>query len=285
MSATPESDDSGTFAKGDAADLADDPAVCWEANAETWTKQTRAGYDVYRDHLNTPAFLRLLPPVRGLSGLDIGCGEGNNTRAVARLGARMTALDISPTFIRHAMAKELEEPLGIDYHEGDARQLPFADAGFDFVVAFMSMMDVGDPKAALAEAARVLRPGGFFQFSILHPCFMPPTRKVLRDETGTAYAIRVADYFKVGPWVDTWWFGAVKAEDRKNVPPFRVPYTHLTLSGWLDALTAAGFTLRKLGEPTADAETARRVPEVADTQIAPIFLHFQATLDWDVYKK
>ncbi len=285
MSADPEANAEGEAPRDADAGRSDDPAVCWEENAETWTMQTRAGYDVYRDHLNTPAFLRLLPPVRGLSGLDIGCGEGNNTRAVARQGARMTALDISPTFIRHARAKELEEPLGIEYHEGDARKLPFADGSFDFAVAFMSMMDVGDPQAALAEAARVLRPGGFFQFSILHPCFMPPTRKVLRDEAGVAYAIRVADYFKVGPWVDTWWFGRVKEGDRKKVRPFRVPYTHLTLSGWLEALTSTGFTLRKLGEPTADDETARRAPEVADTQIAPIFLHFQATLDWDVNKK
>ncbi len=50
----------------------------------------RAGYDVFRDHLNTPAFFALLPDVAGLSGLDIGCGEGHNTRLLARRGARVT---------------------------------------------------------------------------------------------------------------------------------------------------------------------------------------------------
>ncbi len=40
----------------------------------------RAGYDFYRDQFNTPAFLDLLPEVRGLHGLDVGCGEGYNTR-------------------------------------------------------------------------------------------------------------------------------------------------------------------------------------------------------------
>jgi hypothetical protein len=44
----------------------------WEANAETWTRHARAGYDIYRDGLNTPAFLDMLPPVGGLCGLDIG---------------------------------------------------------------------------------------------------------------------------------------------------------------------------------------------------------------------
>ena len=69
----------------------------WEANAEAWTQQSRAGFDIYRDALNTPAFLTMLPPVKGLSGLDVGCGEGSNTRLLARLGARMQAVDIAPT--------------------------------------------------------------------------------------------------------------------------------------------------------------------------------------------
>ena len=48
-----------------------------------WTQLSRAGYDTYRDHLNTPAFLQMLPEVNGLTGLDIGCGEGSNTRELA----------------------------------------------------------------------------------------------------------------------------------------------------------------------------------------------------------
>jgi trans-aconitate methyltransferase len=56
----------------------------WNANADAWTKLSRAGYDVYRDYLNTPAFFTMLPDVDGLSGLDIGCGEGHNTRLLAR---------------------------------------------------------------------------------------------------------------------------------------------------------------------------------------------------------
>jgi 2-polyprenyl-3-methyl-5-hydroxy-6-metoxy-1,4-benzoquinol methylase len=71
----------------------------WEENAEAWTALSRAGYDVFRDYLNTPAFMEMLPSVDRLAGLDIGCGEGTNTRTVAESGARMTAIDIAPTFI------------------------------------------------------------------------------------------------------------------------------------------------------------------------------------------
>src|SRR3954454_17579164 len=92
----------------------------WNANAETWTKLARAGYDVYRDYLNTPAFFALLPEVAGLSGLDIGCGEGHNTRLLARRGARMTAIDIAEAFVAHAREAEADEPLGIDYRVASA---------------------------------------------------------------------------------------------------------------------------------------------------------------------
>jgi 2-polyprenyl-3-methyl-5-hydroxy-6-metoxy-1,4-benzoquinol methylase len=112
-------------------------AAYWEANAQAWTRQIRAGYDVYRDALNMPAFLSMLPPVEGLFGLDLGCGEGSGTRAVARLGAHMNGIDIAPTLIHHAQAAEAANPAGIAYRLVYATALPFADGRFDFATAFM----------------------------------------------------------------------------------------------------------------------------------------------------
>jgi hypothetical protein len=60
-----------------------DVARVWEANADAWTRHSRAGSDIYRDGLNTPAFLAALPPVKGLNGLDIGCGEPHQSSRVA----------------------------------------------------------------------------------------------------------------------------------------------------------------------------------------------------------
>src|SRR5262249_34087780 len=119
-----------------------------------WTRYSRAGFDIYRDALNTPAFLAMLPPVAGLQGLDIGCGEGTNTRAVARLGARMQGVDIAPTFVRHAREMEAADPLGIVFGAGDGTDLPFEAARFDFATAFMCLMDMADQAKALTEAAR-----------------------------------------------------------------------------------------------------------------------------------
>jgi SAM-dependent methyltransferase len=254
-----------------------DVAAHWEANAETWSRQARAGLDVYRDALNTPAFLAMLPPVAGLEGLDLGCGEGANTRRLAERGARMRAIDIAPTFIRHAREAEAAAPLGIGFEVGDGMALPFADASFDFATAFMSLMDMPDPGRALREAQRVLRPGGFLQFSILHPCFVPPHRQVLRRDDGTARAIEVAGYFdETHGQVEAWWFPTLSPEERERVAPFRVPLFHRTLSHWVAMIGAAGLVIEQFGEPSASPELAQAVPAVADTRVAGLFLHIRA---------
>lgn len=249
-------------------------AAYWEGNAEAWTQHSRAGYDVYRDALNTPAFLAMLPPIAGQEGIDIGCGEGSNTRKLAGHGARMRAVDIAPTFIAHAKAKEDEAPLGITYQVGDGMALPFPDASFDFATSFMALMDMPDQDLALREVARILRPGGFFQFSILHPCFVPPYRRNVRDASGKVTTLELGRYFdETDGDVETWWFSTVPPEEREKVPPFQVPRFHRTLSAWVDFVVGAGLMLEKLGEPRATVEVAEAEPVVADTRVAPIFLH------------
>src|SRR5690349_2915637 len=119
-----------------------DVARYWESNAEAWTRLARQGWDVYRDALNTPAFLELLPDVSGLTGLDIGCGEGHNTRLLAHRAGRMCGIDIAPTFIAHAQQSEAADPLGIRYAVASAYELPFASATFDFLTGLMSFMDL-----------------------------------------------------------------------------------------------------------------------------------------------
>lgn len=249
----------------------------WESNAETWTRHSRAGFDVYRDKLNTPTFLQMLPPIAGLRGLDIGCGEGTNTRHLAQTGAKMSAIDIAPTFIAHARAAEHDDPLGIDFQIGSATALPFLDHAFDFVTAFMCLMDMPDQDVVLAEVQRVLKPNGFLQFSILHPCFTAPKRKVLRGPDGAVSGIEVGDYFATNHGsVDTWSFSTPPDDERRGIAPFHIPRFNQTLSGWVRLICQAGLIIEEFGEPRASETLVREVPRLADTRIAPTFLHIRA---------
>ncbi len=246
----------------------------WNGNADAWTQLARAGYDVYRDYLNTPAFFELLPDVRGLAGLDIGCGEGHNTRRLARRGARVTAVDIAAAFIAHARAAEAAEPLGIAYLEASACALPFPAGTFDCAIATMSLMDVPETARALAEAHRVLRPGGFLQFSICHPCYDTPHRRNLRNEQGRTYAIEVGDYYhRLDGRVTEWLFGAAPRELKAQLPKFRTPCFHRTLSEWVNTLLDVGFVLEHLAEPRPSDATVALCPAMQDAQVVSYFLH------------
>ncbi|MEW5825913.1 MAG: class I SAM-dependent methyltransferase [Candidatus Bipolaricaulota bacterium] len=248
----------------------------WNENAETWTRLARAGYDVYRDRLNTPAFLAMLPDVGGLHGIDVGCGEGHNTRLVAQRGARLVAIDISEVFIRHAREAEEREPLGIDYRVASALDLPFGDAAFDFATAFMSLMDMPNVEKAVAETYRVLRSGGFLQFSILHPLLDMPHHRNLRDERGKTYAYEVGGYFdKLDGKVEEWTFSAAPDEVRRTVPKFRVARFNRPLCEWLNLLLDVGFTIERMGEPCPSDDMVARAPHLQDAQVIPYFLHIR----------
>jgi ubiquinone/menaquinone biosynthesis C-methylase UbiE len=246
----------------------------WNESAESWVKLARAGYDIYRDHLNTPAFFTMLPNVRDLLGLDIGCGEGHNTRLMAKRGARVSAIDISEVFIRHAQDTEKEAPLGIDYQVASAVDLPFAEGTFDFAAAFMSLMDVPETERALVEAHRVLKPRGFLQFSIAHPCFDTPHRRNLRDANHRTYAIEVGDYFAGSDGqIDEWLFKTTPAHVKQGMRKFRLPRFRRTLSYWLNLLIKTGFQLERVEEPRPSDETVAAWPGLQDAQVVSYFLH------------
>ena len=90
----------------------EDVARYWDDNAAAWAEQVRRGADVAREWLNNPAFLAFIGDLRGRRVLDMGCGEGYNTRILARGGASMTGVDLSERMIALAQDDERRHPLG-----------------------------------------------------------------------------------------------------------------------------------------------------------------------------
>jgi SAM-dependent methyltransferase len=97
-------------------------------------------------------------PLDGTRVLEVGCGTGAVTRDLAARPGVAEAIGVDPSPVLLARARELGG--GVSYVEGDGRGLPLEDASVDLVVLHTTLCHIPGPERALAEASRVLRPGG-----------------------------------------------------------------------------------------------------------------------------
>ena len=118
----------------------------------------------------TAAQLVKFARVRAADGvLDVACGTGVVAVTAARLGARVTGLDLTPELLERARENAKTANVSIDFHEGDVEKLPFDNAEFDVVLSQYGHMFAPRPEIAIAEMLRVLRPGGTIAFSTWPP--------------------------------------------------------------------------------------------------------------------
>jgi ubiquinone/menaquinone biosynthesis C-methylase UbiE len=93
--------------------------------------------------------------------LEIAPGPGYLAIELAKLGPfHITGLDISHSFVRIAQENAAQAGANVAFRHGDAAAMPFADGSFDYVVCRAAFKNFGDPRGALAEMHRVLKPGG-----------------------------------------------------------------------------------------------------------------------------
>jgi ubiquinone/menaquinone biosynthesis C-methylase UbiE len=96
----------------------------------------------------------------GWQVLDVATGSGNAALAAARLGAVAVGIDYVPPLLERGRERAAAEDLDVEFVEGDAESLPFADASFDAVTSVFGAMFAPDHARAAAELLRVCRPGG-----------------------------------------------------------------------------------------------------------------------------
>ena len=122
--------------------------------------------------LSDPVLAELAGEVAGRDVLSLACGQGQDARLLAGLGATVTGVDLSTEMLRYARQHEAANPRGITYVQGDAQDLAaFADRSFDGVVCHMALMDIPALEPTIGSVSRVLRDEGWFVFSIVHPCY------------------------------------------------------------------------------------------------------------------
>lgn len=140
----------------------------------------------------------LLGDVRGRRVVEVGAGAAQGSRWLVGAGAHVVATDVSAGML--AQAARLNRATGVDVPlvQADARRLPLGDASVDVVfTAYGAIPFVPDARAVHAEAARVLRPGGRWVFSLSHP-----VRWAFPDDPGPRGLTADRSYFDRTPYVE-----------------------------------------------------------------------------------
>jgi SAM-dependent methyltransferase len=122
--------------------------------------------------ITTPCAAKLVKRAGVRAGqrvLDVACGTGVVSVSAARLGARVTGLDLTPELLARARENARIASVEVDWHEGDVENLPFGDAAFDVVLSEFGHIFAPRPEVAIAEMLRVLKPGGTIAFSTWPP--------------------------------------------------------------------------------------------------------------------
>jgi 2-polyprenyl-3-methyl-5-hydroxy-6-metoxy-1,4-benzoquinol methylase len=217
----------------------------WDKVASKWSGRYSEYGDINRQYVIDPALFRIMGPVKGLSVLDAGCGNGYFCRLLAKKGANVYGIELSKRFVEFAKQKERQDPLGIRYYSGTICDLAmFQDEAFHLVISNLVLMDLPNFDKAIKEIHRVLDKEGRLIFSIMHPCFSSaPVRGWVRKPEDSN---RKEDwmYWKVDRYFDRsmeiWRFYA----DWPALYSF-----HRPLSDYVNALTANGFAIAGFEEP------------------------------------
>lgn len=220
----------------------------WRESAAAWIADIDNRSDFSREFvLDAPMMER----VRGRGferALDVGCGEGRFCRMMQEAGLRTVGIDPTDALIAQA---RLRDPQG-DYRIGRAEKLDFPDDAFDLVVSYLTLIDIPDAAAAIAEMTRALRPGGTLLIANLTGFSTASATGWSQDANGQLRFCIDGYLEERAAWVE--WRGV------------RVRNWHRPLSAYMRLLLAQGLILRAFDEPSPGggppdvADRYRRVP-------------------------
>jgi SAM-dependent methyltransferase len=218
----------------------------WDDEADDWIRFSGEA-DVFAWRFNLPAFLELVPPPGRLT-VDVGCGEGRVARILTKAGHAVKGIDGSPALVEAARAGDPP----VDAEVADAAGLPLPHGSADLVVSFMTLQSVEDLDGAIAEAARVLSPGGRLVAAIVHPM-----------NTGAGADSYFAEQHL--PYVHERDGAHIVLHDM-----------HRPLSAYFAALSGAGFVTDDVREPVPGPDLLGVRPDAERWTRTPCFLHLAA---------
>lgn len=214
----------------------------WDSDAQAYHDEHGAYLGVDRrggDFVWCPenlheADIGLLGDVEGRTVLEIGCGSAPCSRWLAAHGAHPVGVDLSHAMLAHGVAAMTDDDRPVPLVQATAEHLPFADESFDLVCsAFGAVPFVSDSARVMAEAARVVRPGGRWVFAVNHPM-----RWMFPDDPGPAGLTVAIPYFNRTPYVERDEDGEISYVEH-----------HRTMGDRVREIRAAGLIIDDVVEP------------------------------------
>ena len=182
--------------------------------------------------------------------LDVGCGEGQISRAVGAIG-------VDPVEAQLAVAHERGGP---GYTRAVAGALPFHDGAFEAAIACLVFEHIDDAQGAIDEVSRVLQTGGRFLFFLNHPLLQTPGSGWIDDH------ILEEQYWRIGPYLTP---DTTLEEVDKDV---FLPFVHRPLSHYVNMLANAGLLITHMDEPAPPPGFIARAPEYLEAATVPRLL-------------
>ena len=205
-----------------------------------------------------PALRAMLPDVRGLRVVDLGCGFGWFCRWAREQGAaEVLGIDLSEKMLARARAETSDVAIG--YLQADLSTLALEKARFDLAYSSLAIHYLADVTRFFAEVHAALTPGGHFIFSTEHPIFMAPRNPAWASDADGRPIWPLDNYFAEGERTTEWFTPGV------------VKY-HRTIGTTLNALIRAGFAIRHVEEFVPTSEQIAAQPEFAKERERPMFL-------------
>lgn len=210
----------------------------WDADAPNWVapgeRLWRADTPEWGNWGNPDATVTLLPEdMTGLDAIELGCGTAYVSGWMAKRGAKVTAIDVSPAQLQTARRLAEEHRADITVLEGNAEDTGLPDASFDFAISEYGAAIWCPPDKWLPEAWRLLRPGGRLVFLGNHPMVI-----LCSPLDGSP-----CDRTLHRPYRDMWGADWTTVEFEPSGVCF-----NLTTSGWMDLFAKIGFTVTRYQE-------------------------------------
>ena len=232
----------------------------WDEHAQWWIDGFTNGVDPEYEEQIIPMAVEELAGFTNI--LDVGCGDGQIARALAQQGS--TVLGVDPTQLHIDIANERGG--GPTYVLGGATKLPAEDGSMDAVIACLVFEHIDEMDAAVAEVARVLRPGGQFSFFLNHPLLQTPGSGWIDDHIIDP----PEQYWRIGPYL-------VEAESVEEVElNVYIRFIHRPLSRYINALISNGLMIERMAEPSPPQGFLDRAPEYALAHTVPRLLYLRS---------